>query len=363
MPNILHLIPTLEGGGAERQLSMLAEEQRNLGMVVHIGVRRGGVHEQSLKKTGVIVHALGDYRSLSPSLFLNIVTLIRKTKPEIVQTWLPQMDFVGGLSALCCGVPWIISERTSAAYYKFTTPLILCRRNLAHFSNAIVANSLGGLDYWKKFPTKTNRTFLIPNAVDVDAIQNAKVVRDCEAITNQREILVVGRLVPEKAAEAVVRAMLLVPPNLNVHLRVIGDGPTAHDLKVLIVELELQHRVSLSPFRPDWWGLLKTVSILISMSRFEGQPNVVLETMASGCPLIVSDIPAHREILDAESAIFVPLDSSAGVADAIVSHFSDPASSAKRAENALKRVSSMTARKMSDTYAVVYDHVRKQRII
>jgi glycosyltransferase involved in cell wall biosynthesis len=68
---------------------------------------------------------------------------------------------------------------------------------------------------------------------------------------------------------------------------------------------------------------MKRADVLVSLSRVEGCPNVVLEAMACGCPLVVSDIPAHREILDEHSARFVdPDDTIKAAADikAILAH-------------------------------------------
>jgi len=70
MITILHAIPTLGGGGAERQLCMLASEQARRGACVHVAIRRGGVHEPVLKKCGVHIHELGDARSINPRLLL-----------------------------------------------------------------------------------------------------------------------------------------------------------------------------------------------------------------------------------------------------------------------------------------------------
>ena len=55
------------------------------------------------------------------------------------------------------------------------------------------------------------------------------------------------------------------------------------------------------------WPLLKMSNVFVSTSSFEGQPNAVLEAMACGCPLVVSDIPAHREFLGADTAAIVPM--------------------------------------------------------
>src|SRR5436190_16981302 len=119
---ILHIIPTLEGGGAERQLSMLAAEQARRGHDVHVAVRRTGVHAQTTRNSGVRVHELGNLRSFDPRLFLALKCVIATVRPDIVQTWLPQMDVLGGAAIFSSRIPWIISERTSGGYYRTEIP-------------------------------------------------------------------------------------------------------------------------------------------------------------------------------------------------------------------------------------------------
>src|SRR4051812_35549056 len=94
---VLHLIPTLEGGGAERQLAMLAAEQVRQGLNVHVGFRRAGIHALALQNTGVHLHELGDFRRLPLRFMLNLNRLVRTVKPGVVQTWLPSMDVLGGV--------------------------------------------------------------------------------------------------------------------------------------------------------------------------------------------------------------------------------------------------------------------------
>jgi glycosyltransferase involved in cell wall biosynthesis len=113
----------------------------------------------------------------------------------------------------------------------------------------------------------------------------------------------------------------------------------------------------MAPFQRDWWGLLKYASALVSMSRYEGQPNVVLEAMGARCPLVVSDIPAHREFLDEESAILVTPDNPALLAEAIISLLSDPVSAKRRAERAFRYVDGLTIQVAADAYDSVYEKI------
>ena len=364
MTNILHLIPTLEGGGAERQLSMLAAEQSRRGWCVHVGIRRGGVHEELLRSTGVTIHSLGDHRIVNPLLLVSIDALIKKIKPDVVQTWLPQMDIVGGIAALWNSVPWIISERASKLAYQGVPLRTGLRCRLAQYASAIVANSSNGAVYWGEILNGAVPVSTIANAVNVEAIRNAANI-GCENSNlkdGMKYLLVVGRLVPEKGLESIMQAVHLVPEKNNIRISIIGDGPLRKDIEVGIRDAELGDRITLQPYNSTWWGLFKSASALVSMSRFEGQPNVVLETMAAGCPLIVSDIPEHREFLDDDSAIFVPLDNPVALAEAIVSLLSDKASALQRTERALMRVNNLTVQAATDAYESTYRKVMSGRV-
>ncbi|HMA54166.1 MAG TPA: glycosyltransferase, partial [Acidobacteriota bacterium] len=91
---ILHLIPKLSAGGAERQLSYLASELARGGHEVHIGYSREGPERPDL--IGVVLHRLESRSNYSPLLLRQLVRLIRSVKPDVVQTWILQMDILGG---------------------------------------------------------------------------------------------------------------------------------------------------------------------------------------------------------------------------------------------------------------------------
>lgn len=334
---------------------MLASEQVRRGWTVHVASRRGGVHESELRKAGVITHALGDLKGLNPSLLLGIRSLVRHIEPAVVQTWLPQMDIVGGTVALWSSVPWILSERASRQAYVRPFMAMSVRRYLGSHARAVVANSPEGARYWKGQKSRTN-VAVVGNAVNVSDIRNAEP-QFYESARGEKIFLFVGRLVHQKGLDILVEAVKQIDAAHNVRLVLIGEGPLRNEIASLVKALSLDDRIDLVSYRTNWWGLLKTCAALINASRFEGQPNVVLEAMAAGCPLIVSDIPEHRAILDDQSALLVPVENATALAGAIVSMLSDRAAAAQRACRAYERVAGSTIDCIADQYERVYASV------
>lgn len=355
MVSILHVIPTLEGGGAERQLSLLATEQVRRGLDVHAAIRRGGVYLQAMRDGGVQLHELGNFRSINPRLFFAIRRTLKSVEPAIVQTWLPQMDILGGLAALQSGAAWIVSERTSKEYYAQIPFVAWLRLLLGRFASAIVANSEGGRNYWRETARRPVKLATVRNALDFGRIQGA-VPLAAESFSGPL-LLIVGRFIREKASEVVIRAIGNFAGGGSINFMMIGEGPEGPAIEREIEAASLSARIKILPYRPDWWRWLKMADGLISMSRYEGNPNVVLEAMAGGCPVILSDISAHREIADASSALLVPLDDVQALSTAVSELLCNKKAALQRAECASARVGSMTIKAMTDAYDAIYKDV------
>jgi len=147
---ILHLIASFGSGGAERQLSLLAPAMVEAGLDVHVAYCADGPNLNPLLHSGVQLHKLPSKGNYNPLLALEIYRLIRKLRPDVVQTWLLQMDVFGGIAALLNGVPFITSERASAPAYPAGWKTRL-RVLLGQRATCVIANSNGGLDYWRRY--------------------------------------------------------------------------------------------------------------------------------------------------------------------------------------------------------------------
>ena len=359
---ILHLIPTLKGGGAEYQLTNIftSNNAPQDTYDIHIAVRRADKRTiDNLANKGIRIHILGDHKTnLNPFLFFKIIFLIRKIKPSIIQTWLPQMDIIGGLAALILSIPYIFSERSSDLAYVDKSISMFLRKILSKKSSAIVANSNAGKSYWKSQGFKGN-LFKINNGIDFEGIKNASPIKlpILKKDKNTFDFLVVGRLAKEKQVLNVVRAFSATKNIEEARLIIIGDGPEKVTIKKLINNLNLSSSIILSGWIDDWWGILQQSKCLISCSLFEGQPNVLLEAIASECPTIVSDTHSHREILDNNSTSFVDPGNIETISNQIQNVMTDYEQCLKKAQVAYNLIEKISFSHVAQEYMSMYDYI------
>ncbi|HEX8149325.1 MAG TPA: glycosyltransferase [Pyrinomonadaceae bacterium] len=312
---ILYSIPTLGHGGAERQLSYLAAELSARGHDVHVASSRGGVNLGRMESAGVEWHRLGGVGHRDPQIFYRLLRLMRRLRPDVVQTILTPMDIMGGAAALLTGTRWVLRESSSAPLYA-TGLRHRLRLSLARMADAVVSNSAGGDAYWRK-ASGAPPLHLIPNAIPFDEIAAGAGAARATGLgfgPGVKVVLYAGRMDAGKNVEGVLAALARVAEEVPLVGVMCGDGPSRPRLERMARELGLARRVVFKGYVDNLWELMRGADAFVSLSRFEGCPNVVLEAMACGCPLVVSDIPAHRELLDERSARFADAEDTARAA-------------------------------------------------
>jgi glycosyltransferase involved in cell wall biosynthesis len=138
---------------------------------------------------------------------------------------------------------------------------------------------------------------------------------------------------------------------------VCGDGSERQSLQDDVRDSGLGTRVVFAGYVTPLAPWLKTEDVFVSPSLSEGQPNAVLEAMACGVPLVVSDIPAHREFLDETCASLVPTGAPRVLSEALTQALNDRDSTRRRATKAEERVGRFTLESMISSYEAVYAQI------
>ena len=343
------------GGGAERQLTYLARELTRSGWDVHVALIQGGPNVERLEASGATVHRILASGNHDPLILARLLRTIRRVQPDVVQCWLRQMEIAGGIAATLIGTPWVFCERSAAEAYPpgFKTWL---RVKVAAWSTAIVSNSSIGDHYWQVRRRARQHRYVIPNGLPLEEIAAAPIAAwvDVGLTLDAPVVLMAGRLEAEKNVSALVRAIRLVNDSRPVQMILCGQGSLRASVVQLIEHEGLADRIRVTGYVSNLWSLMKRADVVVSPSVFEGNPNVVLEAMACGCPLVVSDIPAHRELLDERSAMFVDPIEPRRLADAIAAVLNDPRAAADRARGAQVRAQRYAVQAVARQYADVY---------
>jgi glycosyltransferase involved in cell wall biosynthesis len=142
----------------------------------------------------------------------------------------------------------------------------------------------------------------VPNAVAPAPPPADRAELDLQPGT--RLVLAVGRLVEQKNHALAVRALADVP---DAVLAIAGTGPLLADLERLARESGVAERVRFLGLRQDARALMGAADVVVMPSRWEGLPLSALEALASGTPLVATDVRGLRELVtDGENALLVP---------------------------------------------------------
>jgi glycosyltransferase involved in cell wall biosynthesis len=351
---ILNLTHFLSCGGAERQLAYLAPELIRMGHDIHIAYMNEGPDKPAL--SCVALHKLKPYSSYDPRQIAQIIWLIRQVKPDIVQTWIKQMDILGGIAAMVCGTPLIFREPTSGQHYMQMWNKNL-RAKVGSAASAVISNSQGGDEYWRKI-IPDSRRHIISNALPIDEIEKINASLPQEITDSEAPIvLFVGRMVKEsKRPDLFLEALDFVSRKKKVSGVLCGEGPQRSELEMFRYKHGLTVDVHFTGYLPATalWAMMKKVSVFVSLSSYEGCPNAVMEAMACVCPMVISDIPAHRELLDENCALFVNPSDVRQTANAIIQILDDSEAAKNRALTAKQKTIDWSIAEMARKYEKVY---------
>jgi len=363
---ILHVLPHLSGGGAERQMSYLVPELVRMGHEVHVAYLAASDRESALSLPGAHLHRLRACGNYDLRILWQLIRLLRRIRPNVVHTWIMQMDILGGVAARITKVPWMLREASSRLAYPPNWKHRL-RTWVAANAVTIVANSAGGKAYWHDQYPNTH-CCVIPNGLPLDELASAEPYsrKELGIAPGEPMVLYVGRLASEESTQKNLRALLAALVEVIAKIPAVavlcGGGPQRRELEEEARAMGIGDRVRFLGHRPpsEVWRLLKCADVFVSLSAFEGCPNAVIEAMACGCSLVASDIPAHREILDQKSAFFADPNDSRQTAETILASLSDVDHARQRAKTAQASTAQWSIPSMAQQYEAAYTQASRK---
>lgn len=312
MPRILQIIPTLDRSGAEKQLTLLASRLPRAEFDPHVCVlTRSGPFEQDLRQAGVPVTVIGKPHKLDPAAFWRLKRHIVALQPDLVHTWLFAANSYGRAAALAAGVRRIVAGERCVDPWKSWHELAIDRW-LARRTDRIVANSSGVRDFYVRHGLPAEKFVVIPNGimpVEVGDVARDRLLSELGLPANARLIGAVGRLWPQKRLKDLIWAAdLLKVIRDDVHLLIIGEGPHRRRLEHYRRQVRIEDKVHFLGHRGDVSRLMRHFDVVWLGSEYEGMPNVVMEAMMAGVPVVATDISGNRDlIVNGETGFLAPV--------------------------------------------------------
>ena len=321
---ILFLTRSLDRGGAERQLVVLAKGLAGRGHAVSVAVFfGGGVYEAELARAGVRVINIGKQGRWDVLPFLNrLVRLLRKERPAVLHSYLGVPNILAAaLKPLLPGTRIIWGVRASnvdlSRYDWLSRLAYTLERRLARFADCIIANSNAGKCHAVANGFPEGKMVVIPNGIDTEYFrfdpEGRRQVRLAWGV-GEDEILVglAARLDPMKDHPVFLEAASRIArERRDVRFVCVGGGPAdyAEALKQHAAALGLTNQLIWVGARDDMPAVYSALDIASSSSSYgEGFSNTIAEAMACGVPCVVTDVGDSALIVGDAGSVVPPGD-------------------------------------------------------
>jgi len=310
---------TLNIGGGETQLLRLCQHLDPDKISIEV-VYYGGKHtlRREYETTAAKVTFM-DRDTLGRVKFVFVLaSYLRRQKFDVVHCWRGTANQYGGLAAILAGQRCILTGyrnllKPTLVEYLFDVCLLPFMAGRMVNSNAI-RDHVGGIP--------KHKVYVVPNSLDIsefDHLRERQAMRTELNIPVDADFIVsVGRLIAHKKHEVFIEAARQIClQGYPAHFALVGEGPHRDTLERLVRQSQIESRFHFFGSRRDVPDILAASDISVCTSFSEGCPNVVLEAMMIGVPMITSDNGGGPELLGHAEQI-VPVGDANALADKII---------------------------------------------
>ncbi len=324
---VLHIITGLDDGGAEAVLYRICKLDKEY---QHIVISLQGQGKQKyvslLQKCNISVHAL-NFSKTGINFFglLRLFKLIRQLKPDVVQTWMPHADLIGGVIARIAGVKNIFwgVHHTNLIKGKINRIVVIIVKVNAILSSLVPTKIIycaeKSREVQESIGFKKNKGVVVHNGYDMNSFSQNSSMRNAirHELDIPHETFVIGHVGsynPLKDQETLIKSLrYLDQKGVNFYAIFVGKklDPSNDNLIRLIEENGLTKRIHLLGVRNDISAIMNSIDIFMLSSVSEAFPNVLNEAMACETPCITTDVGDAALIVGDTGWIVSPQDSKA----------------------------------------------------
>ncbi len=282
------------------------------------------------------------------------VALLRRLRPSLLHLNLPgpfdsQFSLVAPLARLA-GVRRIVSTEHLPMVPTFTKAKILKRFGTRWINRVITVSedNRGHLSRVHGVPANKIRVVHI-GIPEPERGEGGDIRGELHLARDAVLLVIVGTLEERKGHDTVLDAIVRLPA--RVHLLVVGEGELRPALERAVAELGIGGRVHLLGRRDDVTAILRNADIMVHPSRMDATPYVIVEALATGLPVVASNVYGIPELIeDGVSGFLVPPNDGAALARAVTRLVEDPGMRGRLGS---------AARARFESHFTIDDHVRR----
>lgn len=330
MIKIAYVIDTIESptAGTEKQLLMLIKHlDRSKFEPTLFVLRSSDWLRIEFDLCPLVVIEFQSFVSLLSYLRLScFIKTLKARRFNCIQTHFIDSNIIGVIAGRLAGVPFIISSRRDQGYWHTPAKIILYKL-LNQWVNVFVANCLATATWAsEKEDIPTERIKTIYNGVDLDLFQPVSPVikeekrKKLMLKPNTFTVGIVANLKAVKRIDIFLRAAALVNLKLtNVQFIIAGDGELRKELEIMASEIGILEKVFFLGKREDIPEILAVCDLAVLSSNSESFSNSIVEYLASGLPVITTDVGGCREIIEnGVNGFIVPVSDPETIAERII---------------------------------------------